>query len=87
MLRDLKLITINMSGSRGETGADPDHLPLENHKAKSFIFKLAILVQIPFEITKLPIQHLMLGHHEPASKALFKTGFTGGPMMACVSGV
>ena len=76
-----------MSGSRGEIGAGPDPLPLENHKAISFVFKLAVLVQIPLplEITKLLIQHLMLGHHRPASKALFKLGFAGGPMMACLS--
>ena len=38
---------------------------------------LAILVRIPWKITKLPGQHSMVGHHRPASETSF-----GGPMMA-----
>ena len=60
----------------GGTG-DPD-LP-ENHKNIEF---LAILVQIPWKITKLPSHHSMLGHHQHASETPFKWRFAGGPMMA-----
>ena len=48
---------------------------------------LAILVRIPLKITKLPSQHLMLGHHRHASETPFKWRFAGGPMMARLNGV
>ena len=35
----------------------------------------------PLKITKLPIQHSMLGHHRPASKTLFKWRTAVGPFM------
>ena len=31
--------------------------------------------QTPLEITKLPSQHSILGHHQPASETPFKSGF------------
>ena len=34
----------------------------------------------PLKITKLPIQHSMLGHHRPASETPFKWCFTGRPV-------
>ena len=36
----------------------------------------------PLKITKLPSQHLMLGHHRHASETPFKRRFAGGTMMA-----
>ena len=42
---------------------------------------LAILVWIPWKITKLPSQHSMLGHHRHASETPFKWRFAGRPMM------
>ena len=47
--------------SEWDRGPDPH---LKNHK-KGF---LAILVSIPWKITKLQSQHLMLGHHLPAKE-------------------
>ena len=45
----------------GERGLDP---PLENHKAIGFLSTTGLH---PLEITKLPSQHSMLGHHWPAN--------------------
>ena len=42
---------------------------------------LAILVQIPLKITKLPNQLSTLGHHRSARKTPFKWRFAGGPMV------
>ena len=61
-----------MSGSRGGTG-----------KSQKYRFFLAILVWIPWKITKLPSQHSLSGYHWPASKTPFKWRFAGGRMMAC----
>ena len=52
---------------RGFRGGGPEPLHLENHKA---IGHLAILVQFPWKITKLPSQHS------------FKWRFAGGLMVA-----
>ena len=41
----------------------------------------------PIKITKLPSQHLMLGHHRHASETPFKWRSAGGPMMARFSGI
>ena len=49
---------------------------LENHKA------VWLMVPIHWKITKLPSQHSMLGHHQPASKTPFRYCFTCRPMMA-----
>ena len=35
----------------------------------------------PLQITKLPSQHSMLGHHRPAIETPFKRRFAGGPLM------
>ena len=54
-----------MCGSREGTGG-PDSP--ENHKKGV----LAILVQIPLKITKLPSQHSMFDHHRHANETPFK---------------
>ena len=64
---------------RGGGGDRGSGHPWKITKIKVF---LAILVQIPWKITKLPSQQSMLGHHRPASETPFKWRFTGGPMMA-----
>ena len=53
-----------MRESRGGIGVRNPPPPLENHKALGFLAKL---VRIPWKITKQPGQHLMVGHHRPAS--------------------
>ena len=65
-----------MRGSRGGTGG-PD--PQENHKAIGFLSNTG---PDPMEVTKLPSQHSMLGHHRPATEAPFEWRFAGGPMIA-----
>ena len=55
--------------------------PLPWQIAKYRVF-LAILVQIPWKITKLPSQHSRLGHYQHASETPYKWHFAGGPMMA-----
>ena len=59
---------------RGTEGPDPPP-PLENYKNIRFR-------PDPLRITKLPIQHSMLGLHRPASKTPFKWRFAGGSMIA-----
>ena len=54
-------------------------LPLENDKHIGFLSNTG---PDPLKITKLPIQHLMLGHHRPASETPLKWCFAGGPLMA-----
>ena len=53
----------------GGGGGRGSGLPLENHK--NIVF-LAILVRLPWKMTKLPSQHSLSGYHRPV----------GGPMMA-----
>ena len=71
-----------MRGSRGWGAghADPPP-PLNNHKNIGFLSNTG---PDPQKITKLPSQHLMLGHHWPVlvSGTPFKWRFAGGPMMA-----
>ena len=43
---------------------------------------LAVLVRIPYKITKLQSQHSILGQCRHASDTPFKWRFAGGPMMA-----
>ena len=69
----------------GGTGC-PDPPPPPPWKITFFCF-VAILVRIPWKITKLPSQHLMLGHHRPASETPFKWRFADGPTMARYSGI
>ena len=68
--------SLDMGGSRGGRGSG---LPLENHRNTGC---LAILVRIPWKITKLPSLHYMTGHHRPASETPFKWCFSSGPIMA-----
>ena len=50
--------------------------PLENYKNIGFLSNTG---PDPLKITKLPIQHSMLGHHRPTSEMPFKWSFAGGP--------
>ena len=65
---------------RGTGGPDP----LKNHKNKGFLSSTGL---DPLKITKLPIQHSMLGHHQHTSETPFKWRFTGGLMMPAYSGI
>ena len=60
----------------GDRGSGP---PLKNHKNIGFLSNTGLDL---LNITKLPIQHSMLGHHRHASETTFKWRFAGGPMMA-----
>ena len=53
----------HMCGSRGGQGARTS--PLENYKNIGFLSNIG---SDPLKITKLPIQHSMLGHHRHASE-------------------
>ena len=70
-----------MYGSRGEGGGGQGvRTPLqENYKNIGFLSNTG---PDPLKITKLPIQHSMLGHNRPASETPFKWCFAGGPLMA-----
>ena len=62
--------------------ADPEGVrtpPLENYKNIGFLSNTG---PVPLKITKLPIQHSMLGHQRPASETPFIWPFPGGPLMA-----
>ena len=65
-----------MHGSKGGKGVQ---IPLKNHKSIGF---LSNTDPDPVNITKLPSQHSILGHHWHASETLFKWRFAGGPMIA-----
>ena len=67
----------NMFGSRGGGGQGPD--PLENHKNIGFLSNTG---PGSLKITKLQIQHSVLGDHRPARETPFKWRFTGGPLTA-----
>ena len=60
-------------------GAGGPGLPLKHHENIGFS---AILVRIPWKITKLPSQYSMTGHHRSASETPFKWHFASGPIMA-----
>ena len=62
-------------GGGGAVGPDPP----ENYKNIGFLDNNG---PDPLKITKLPIQHSMLGHQRPASETPFKWRFAGGPLMA-----
>ena len=66
-----------MCGSRERTGG-PDPTPLENYKNIGFLSNTGL---DPLKITKLPIQHSMLGQHQPDSETPLKWRFAGGPLM------
>ena len=72
------VLQVNNFSEAGTGGPDP----LENYKNNGFL--IALLVQIPWKITKLPSQHSMIGHHQHTSETPFNgvLPFNGGPMMA-----
>ena len=72
----LPFVSINMCRSRGGDRRCGPPTP-KNYKNLGF---LAIMVRIPWKITKLPSQHSMLGYHRPASETKWR--FAGGPIMA-----
>ena len=51
----------------GETGPDPPE------KSQKYRVSLQYWSRSPEKITKQPCQHLILGHHQPASETPFKT--------------
>ena len=53
--------------------------PLEKYKNIGFLSNNG---PDPLKITRLLMQHSMLGHHLPASETPFKWRFAGGPLMA-----
>ena len=61
-----------------ETGGPDPPPPLENYKNIGFLSNTG---PDPLKITKLQIQHSILGHHLPASETPFKWRFAGGPLM------
>ena len=78
-------IHINVTTHQGPC-ADPEGVggqgsrpPLENYKNIGFLSNTG---PDPLKITKLPIQHSMLGHHLPAREMPFKWCFAGWPLMA-----
>ena len=73
---------INMSGSRGGGGGGGGQgvlTSLENHINKEFLSNTG---PDPLKITKLPSQHSILDHLQPASETPFKWRFAGELMMA-----
>ena len=67
-----------MCGSRGGGRGSG---PLEKYKNIGFLSNTG---PDSLKITKLPIQHSMLGPHRPASETPFKWRFAGGPLEACL---
>ena len=63
-------------GGGGQGVCPPPPTPEKSQKYR--VGFLAILVRIPWKITKLPSQHSMLGHHPHTSE----TPFAGGTMNA-----
>ena len=56
-------------------------------KSENKVVFLAILVQIPWKITRLPCQPSILGHHRLASKAPFKCRLLVGRWWLISSGI
>ena len=69
----------NMCRSRGGTGGPDPPPPMENYTNIGFLSNTG---PDPLKITKLPIQHSLLGHHRPASEMTFKLRFAGGLLVA-----
>ena len=68
---------ISMCGSRrGTGGPDPSFKNIKN------IGFLSNTGPDPLKITRLPILHSMLGHHQPASETPFKWRFLNGVLLA-----
>ena len=66
-------------GGGGDRGSGP---PGKLQKYRVSLNFLSNTGPDPLKITKLPIQHSILGHHRPASETPFKWRFAGGPLMA-----
>ena len=67
-------MSLCLCGSREGTGGPS----LKNHKNIGFLSNCG---PDPLNITKLPRQHSMLGHHQHASETPFKWRFAGWPTM------
>ena len=76
-------VNSKISFASPKTCADPEGTggpdPLENYSNIGFLSNTGT---DPLKITKLPIQHSMLGHHRPASETPFKWHLAGGPFIA-----
>ena len=70
---------LSSADPEGGGSGDPDPPPLKIHKNIGFLSNIGL---DPLKITKLPSQHLMLGHHWHASETPLKWRFAGGSMMA-----
>ena len=77
--KDLTKPCADPEGGGGGGGAVGSGTLLENNKNIGFLSNTG---PDPLKITKLPIQHSMLGHHRPASETPFKWRFAGEPLMA-----
>ena len=71
------MVAPSCADPEGGGGLDPP--PLENYTNIGFLSNTGPDL---LKITKLPIQHSMLGHYRPASETPFIWRFAGGPMMA-----
>ena len=60
-----------LRGSRGGGGEGRGPDPPPPWEITKLLGSLAILVLLPWKITKLPSQHSILGHHRPASETPF----------------
>ena len=73
--------SLHVQIQRGDRGsASPPPPPPPPGKLQKNIGFLSNTGPNPLKITKLPIQHSMLGHHRPASETPFKWCFTGRPV-------
>ena len=69
-----------MCGSRGRDKGSGTPPPLKNHKFIGFPGNTG---PDPRKITKLPSQHLTVGHYRPASETPFPLRFSDKPIIAC----
>ena len=67
---------LGMRRSRGGTGG-----PDPPGKSQKYWVFLAILVRIPWKMTKLSSQHSLSGYHRPASKMPFRWWANDGPLL------
>ena len=67
---------VDPEGGGGGTG---DRTPMENYKNIGFLSNTGLG---PLRITKLPIQHSVLGPHRSTSETPFEWRFAGGLLMA-----
>ena len=61
-----------MYTARIQSGEQGVLTPLKNHNNMGLLSNNG---PDPLKVTKLPSQHLMLGHHQHASESLFKMAF------------